>query len=217
MDVYFISGMCANCHVFDQLVLPDGYKKKYIEWLMPLVDESLDSYVHRLAKSIDNSQPFILVGYSLGGIVVQEMNRFLSPQKTIIISSMKSKEEFPPQIKLSYRISFADRIFKKIYFENKKLINAYVRLMFGLTQSQATLYISHTSFNYMHWAIKQISEWQPQSKCLTIYHIHGTKDRTFPYKRIKDAYLVEGGDHLMVVKKAKEVNHILNHILNTSF
>ena len=36
ITVYFISGMCYNCKVFDKLRLPKGYKKAYIEIVIKL-------------------------------------------------------------------------------------------------------------------------------------------------------------------------------------
>lgn len=95
ITVYFISGMCYNCKVFDKLRLPKGYKKAYIEWFIPSPDESLSEYAHKMAKTIDTSRPFILIGYSFGAVIMQEMTLFLKPEKCVIISSFKSKREIP--------------------------------------------------------------------------------------------------------------------------
>ena len=95
ITVYFISGMCYNCKVFDKLRLPKGYKKAYIEWFIPSPDESLSEYAHKMAKMIDTSRPFILIGYSFGAVIMQEMTLFLKPEKCVIISSFKSKREIP--------------------------------------------------------------------------------------------------------------------------
>ena len=46
-----------------------------------------------------------------------------------------------------------------------------------------------------------------------LYHIHGTADQIFPYDRLENVFPVEGGDHLMVVKKADTVSSILDIIL----
>ncbi len=88
IDVYFISGMCYNCKVFDKLRLPKGYRKVYIEWYIPRPDESLSEYARTMAKVIDTSSPFILIGYSFGAVVMQEMTLFLKPEKCVIISSL---------------------------------------------------------------------------------------------------------------------------------
>lgn len=93
-NVYFISGMCYNCSVFDKLRLPKGYKKQYLEWHIPRPDESLREYAKTMAKYIDTKRPFILVGYSFGAVIMQEMSYFLSPKKSIIIPHSKRKKRY---------------------------------------------------------------------------------------------------------------------------
>jgi hypothetical protein len=66
---------------------------------------------------------------------------------------------------------------------------------------------------YIRWAVYQITHWIPTTECKNLYHIHGTKDQTFPYKQIENSFTIEGGDHLMVMKKAEEVSKVLNEIL----
>ena len=61
IDVYFISGMCYNCKVFDKLVLPKGYRKLYIEWHVPRLEDSLSDYVHKMAEQINTKRLFILI------------------------------------------------------------------------------------------------------------------------------------------------------------
>src|SRR5690625_5438983 len=51
-------------------------------------------YVKRMTKVIKHETP-ILIGVSFGGVIVQEMAKLLPIEKTIIISSVKSRREFP--------------------------------------------------------------------------------------------------------------------------
>ena len=83
IDVYFISGMCYNCKVFDKLRLPKGYRKVYIEWYIPRPDESLSEYARTMAKVIDTSSPFILIGYSFGAVVMQEMTLLFFSRQSV--------------------------------------------------------------------------------------------------------------------------------------
>jgi surfactin synthase thioesterase subunit len=53
------------------------------------------SYAKKLSHQIDTTQPFILIGVSLGGMLATEMTDFIQPEKTIIISSAKNKYELP--------------------------------------------------------------------------------------------------------------------------
>ena len=99
VSVYFISGRCYNRSVFDELTLPAGFVAKYIEWYGPQPHETLQHYARNMASAIDTSRPFVLVGYSFGAVVMQEMNRFLRPAKSVVISSFKSKDEIPTILK----------------------------------------------------------------------------------------------------------------------
>lgn len=81
MKLYCISGLGANQKAFKFLKFPDGIEPVFIEWLIPERGETLVHYTQRMAKNIDTSEDFALLGLSFGGIIVQEMNRFLSPKK----------------------------------------------------------------------------------------------------------------------------------------
>jgi pimeloyl-ACP methyl ester carboxylesterase len=212
--VYFISGMCYNCKVFDQLQLPEGYVKKYIEWHMPRQNESLSRYTRKMARSIDTSQSFILVGYSFGAVIIQEMNRFLKPRKNIIISSFKSKKEIPPLFQAVKKAHLARRIPLSVYNRTEFITNAFNRFIYSASNEELSEYMTYTDPGYIKWAIEKITDWTPGVKRNTpLYHIHGTIDQIFPYERLRNVFPVEGGDHLMLLKKADVVSAILNSIL----
>lgn len=40
-------------------------------------------------------------------------------------------------------------------------------------------------------------------------HIHGDKDELFPFKKIKNAHLVKGGNHFMVFTRGHEISKII--------
>ncbi|MDU1903470.1 MAG: alpha/beta hydrolase [Dysgonomonas sp.] len=213
INVYFISGLGANCKVFDDLTLPEKYEKNYIEWLMPHPDDTLDEYTQKMAESIDTRQPFILIGYSFGGIIVQEMNKFLHPITTIIIASIKSEQEMPPLLRFGRKINFAEKFPFWSLAENKKVRERLTTLLYGVKNTVESEYISYTSPVYLKWAVGQILNWNPTFECKNIYHIHGTRDNTFPHKYIKNAILIKGGDHLMVFKRSKKISEILSRLL----
>lgn len=214
MNVYFISGLSANCKVFDRIDLPEGYKKIYIEWHIPQGDESLEEYSLEMAKSINRSKPFILVGYSLGGIVIQEMNKFLSPNKNIIISSIKAEDEIPPLFRLGRMINFAEHFPMHIFADHNYIIELFARMVYRARPEETMQILTYIDPIYMKWSISQILSWIPTIQCENLYHIHGTEDHIFPYKYIKDAYPIERGDHMMVMKKYKRINKILATILD---
>ena len=53
------------------------------------------SYAQRMAACIAKREPFILVGLSFGGMMAVEMNSFVHPVKTIIISSTTNNFQLP--------------------------------------------------------------------------------------------------------------------------
>lgn len=213
MNVYFVSGMSANCKVFDKLELPEGFVKRYIEWIIPREDESLDEYVHDMAKDIDRSQPFILIGYSFGGVIVQEMNKFLSPLKTIIIASIKNEEELSPFLHIVQKMRLAERLPLGFFHVNGVVSDFLAEYVYGVRPEDTSEYVSYTDPVYTKWSLHQILNWKPEQECPNLYHIHGTRDQMFPLKYIKATHVIEGGDHLMVLKRFKKISKELAEIL----
>lgn len=213
MNVYFISGMSANCKVFDAIELPEGFDKQYIEWLIPFEKETLDEYTHRISLDIDTSKPYVLVGYSFGGVIVQEMNRFLNPLKTIIIASMKAEDEIPALFRLGRKIGFSEYLPSRFFKTNDLISDFFARFVYRATPADMAKYVSYTDPVYTKWCLNQILYWHSTFPCPNLYHIHGTKDQMFPFKLLKDVYAVDGGDHLLVLKRSREVSNILAEIL----
>ncbi len=211
--VYFISGMCYNCKVFDKLTLPRGYRKKYIEWHIPKPDETLTEYAYEMAKNIDTSKPFILIGYSFGAVIMQEIDHFLRPEKSIIISSFKDKSEVPTFFKAIRKVNLVDRVPNSLYTSTEFITNAFNRLFFHASNTEFEEYMTFVDPVYIKWAAKQITNWVPDYKDKHLYHIHGTNDQIFPFDQLKNVFPIEGGDHLMVFKKADVVSSVLSSIL----
>ncbi len=63
------------------------------------------------------------------------------------------------------------------------------------------------------WAIGAILHWDNQVIPENVYHIHGDRDKIFPYERLKDATIIHGGTHIMIFNRAKEINNWLKNIL----
>lgn len=213
INVYFISGMCYNCSVFDQLKLPKGFRRNYVEWLMPNPDETLRSYSERMAKCINTRRPFVLVGYSFGAVIMQEMVRFLYPQKCIVISSFKSKDEIPRLFSVVRRTKLAEHMPRKFYEQTRFITDTFNRLVYNTSSDELSQFMTVTEPAYVRWAVEQITDWIPEYRIPNLFHIHGTEDQVFPFKHIKDVMPVEGGDHLMLVKKADVVSALLDSIL----
>jgi len=213
--VYFVSGMCYKCSVYDGIKLPTGFEKIYLEWFAPTsANESLNEYARRMAAGIDTKRPFILIGYSLGGVIIQEMNSFVSPVKNIVISSMTSENEIPALFKVAKRGHLANLVPDSIFEATEFIVNIFSKTVYKMSAELLDGYMICTDPMYVKWGVQQITNWQPRYQCLRLYHIHGSEDQIFPAKQIEDAYIVEEADHLMVLTHSKEVNAIIDEILS---
>jgi pimeloyl-ACP methyl ester carboxylesterase len=213
MNVYFISGLGADRRAFERLKLPASVRVHYLDWIPPARNESLNDYARRLASSIDTSQPFSLVGLSMGGMLAAAMTQFLHPQKTILISSIGCREEFPPLLKFAR--------FTKVYKLIPEFIlhhpNAIAYWLFGAKSKNEKTVMHHLISNadprFIKWAIGAIVNWQDGVRPKTVFHIHGSQDKILPLKYTKPDVVIEKGSHFMVWTKAAKVSRILEQAL----
>jgi surfactin synthase thioesterase subunit len=105
MNIYFLSGIGADRRIFKYILLPPGFSAHYIDWIPNHKDETLPDFAARLSVSIDSTQPFVLIGLSLGGIMAVEIAKRLSPAATIIIASVSRSSELPPYYRLARRLN----------------------------------------------------------------------------------------------------------------
>jgi pimeloyl-ACP methyl ester carboxylesterase len=212
-NVYFISGMCYNCSVFDNLRLPKGFRKVYLEWTIPDPDEPLSHYARQMARAIDPQKPFVLVGYSFGAVIMQEMSLFLKPQKSVVISSFKDKSEIPGLFRFVQKTHLAEWVPDEFFEQTEFITEAFNRTLFHATNAEMAQYMTVTDPVYVQWAVAQITGWVPENNSDRLYHIHGTEDQIFPYKQLTNVIPIPEGDHLMVVKMADQVSAVLDSIL----
>lgn len=215
IHVYFMPGMAASPTIFEYIKLPEHqFRMHYLEWIIPLKDESIENYAKRMAKYITHTN-VVLIGVSFGGILVQEMNKHISLVKLIIVSSVKNKHELPFRMKLS-------RITKTYKLVPTRLVSSFEDLgkyAFGNSvKKRLHLYKKYLSVRdkaYLDWAIKQVVCWNQDKSIPGIIHIHGEKDRVFPLYHIKDCIAIKGGTHIMIINKYKWFNENLPKIILT--
>lgn len=213
MKVYFISGLGADERAFQKLVFPPTWSISHLQWIEAARGESLESYVARFSKLIDSSVPFALVGLSFGGIVSIELNKIVKPVVTILLSSIKTKNELP----FSYRLVALLNLHKAVpaFLLNK--VYPFTDWYFGTnsTQEKALLreIIHDTPTPFLKWAIHEIVNWQNETIPDNTFHIHGTNDRIFPIAHLKVNVRIADGGHFMVYSKAEEVNKAIINLL----
>ena len=169
----------------------------------------------RMCEDINEKEPVVLVGVSFGGIMVQEMSKFIETKKLIIISSVKNNKELPKRFKI------AD--FTNLYklFPTKLVSNFenYSRFFLGKSlKKRAKLYEKYLAVRnpkYLEWSIYNVIKWNQKKSIKDIVHIHGNKDYVFPLKNIKNSIEIEGGTHVMIITKAKKISEIIINSLES--
>ena len=207
--VYFISGLGADERVFQFLDL-SKIEHQFIQWNEPQKKESLSSYCKKLTEQIDLKQEIILIGISFGGIIAQEISKIIECKKVIIISSVKTVDEYSWQLKLASRLQIHK--IAPIWFltlSNKLTADYY----FGI-ESKAESILLHqiikdTDPKFLVWAIDQIMNWKNKVYPQNLIHIHGSADKTFPIKYIKDVIKLPKSGHFMIVKRFAAIEQLI--------
>lgn len=211
--VYLMPGLAASSSIFERIVLPDAiFEIVLLEWEIPLDKETLQEYAKRIAQKIQHPNP-VLIGVSFGGILVQEMARFIDARKVIIISSAKSNLEYPIRMKLAK----TTKAYKLIPTNLLANVESLVQFSFGAKIDQRLKlyekFLRIRDKRYLDWAIEQIILWERTVVDENVIHIHGDEDDVFPIKYIKNCIVVKGGTHAMILSKYKWFNENLPRII----
>ncbi|MBP0903299.1 alpha/beta hydrolase [Mariniflexile gromovii] len=213
IHVYLMPGMAASPKIFEYIKLPENqFKIHYLEWVLPIKNETLSDYALRMTKHILHEN-IVLLGVSFGGVLVQEMSKHIAVKKLIIVSSVKATHELPRKMLLA-KTTMAYKLLPTQLVSNVELLAKYA---FGSNiTKRLELYKKYLSVNdssYLNWAIKEMVCWN-QSNCLpNIVHIHGENDAVFPIKNISNCITIKGGTHIMIINKYKWFNENLPNII----
>ena len=214
IPIYFMPGLAAGPEIFTNLELDsEKFTLHYLKWINPIsVAEKIDNYAYRLSKEIKEESP-ILIGVSFGGIMVQELAKFVHPKKVIIISSVKSPNELPGRFKFA---KFT-RIYKLFPIKIIENFEDYTKYFLGKSlKKKANLYKKYLyvrSKESLKWSIYTIIKWEQIKPIESIVHIHGDADMVFPIKNIENAIEIKNGTHAMILTKAKEISKIIDTVL----
>ncbi|KMQ69334.1 hypothetical protein ACM39_04410 [Chryseobacterium sp. FH2] len=211
MKIYIVSGLGADFKVLERLKFPEKYEIVFIDWLIPEQNEEFSSYVSRMASKINGNESFCLLGYSFGGIMVQEINKIKPAEKVVILGSIKSDKEKSKLIRAGEITKIPK--FLPVTFFNDKTTRVYgvVRKMFDTQNPKVLQYFRVKDPYYLKWSIEKISEWKFDENP-NVIQVLGDRDIVFPIKNSKPDFIVKGGTHLFPATKYNEVSKILGDI-----
>lgn len=214
--VYCLAGLGLNSAIFKRLELSAAKEVHYIEWLQPECKESLEAYVDRMAQQIQHRDiPLVLIGHSFGGVVMQEISKQIPTEHLILISSIKAKKEKDIGMNVLMR---AFPIHKML---TQKMVTSSFKSWgrrHGYDSPEAQeIFLQaaaqHSTY-YYRWATSAIFAWESYGVTTPITHLHGTKDKTFPFRRVLSPVIaIEGGTHFMVFNKADLITNLINKTL----
>ncbi|MCD2259935.1 alpha/beta hydrolase [Psychroserpens luteolus] len=213
IHVYLMPGMAANPTIFEHIKLPEEqFEVHWLEWMIPHKKESLESYAKRMIANIKH-EDIVLLGVSFGGILVQEMSKYMSLRKLFVVSSVKSKHELPKRMKLMKYT----KAYKLLPTQLVGNIDFLAKYAFGETITKRIelykKYLSVSDKQYLDWAIENVIEWNQEVPNEKAIYIHGDKDAVFPHSCAGDCIVIKGGSHIMVINKYKWFNENLPKLI----
>ena len=209
--VYFISGLGADKRAFSFLDL-SFCEPVFIEWIKPLRNESLPDYALRLKEQIADPHP-IVIGVSFGGMLATEIAKSDPSAKAIIISSNKTKKEFP-KIFLAGKYIPAYKWVPPAFLKKATLIRSKFFGPKGEKQKEMFKQIlNDADTNFSRWAIHSILHWENSEIPENLTHIHGTSDKLLPFRLVKADFKIEGGSHLMIMNQYDEISALIKKLI----
>lgn len=194
-----------------------GFEMEVLEWITPYAQESIEDYSGRLSEGINTNEEFILAGVSFGGIIAVEIAKKLPPQKTILISSVPTYQEYPLLLKLFSRLPLYKMTPKSAH--SNAIVQKFILYSMGLQTDQGKEIfldmLKHSDIQFIQWAIHALIKWRNTVLPSSLVRIHGEIDRVFPIRKIKNAYCIPGG-HSIILEDAENVNNILRSVIENT-
>jgi pimeloyl-ACP methyl ester carboxylesterase len=205
--------MGADRRLYSEIQPINGYEFVDLEWRFNYNNiKTLKDYALELSKEIDTTQPFSLIGVSMGGMVCSELADILHPEKVVIISSAKTSKELPAHFK---RLKFLG-VTRLLNQEKIRYVLGNSSRFFGaMNKEQRKLFYEmaeSVNLDFIAWSIKAILNWDKKKCSPQIIHIHGTRDIVLPFSSVVPTITIEKGDHIMIWNKSSRINQELKEI-----
>lgn len=210
MKLYAISGLGADERVFDYLKLE--HELIHIPWISPEDKEPIENYAKRLITLYDLSGQvnFGILGLSFGGLIATEISKLTHPNCTILISSVQNRSELPLLFRWISKTNLIEILPEKLFNPPRALAH----FVFGTSNKRILdSILNDADLYFTKWAVRELINWKNEKLLTNVINLGGAKDKLLPVKG-KNAIIIEGGEHFMIVDKAKEVSKVLNTNIN---
>jgi pimeloyl-ACP methyl ester carboxylesterase len=212
MKAYFIPGIAADDRIFENIRLPEGFEPVFLNWIKPLKGEFLKAYAARLAEKIDISEPYVVIGASLGGIMASEISISHNTRATIIIGSIPVSTHLPRYYKWLRNLRI-QKIVPGQFYKIAAIIKNYFTRAPAKDKKKIIEMIWNSDPAFIRWGIDAVLKWNNQQMPENLIHIHGTRDEVFPYSNTSPTHTIPKGGHVLIMTHAEEINKIIRDTL----
>ncbi|MDW3211759.1 MAG: alpha/beta hydrolase [Reichenbachiella sp.] len=212
MTVYCLTGLGADSSVFELLQI--NYPKVCIEWIPSYKWENMASYAWRLCAQIDTSKPFVLLGVSFGGMLAVEMNKYIQPKQTILVTSLARRSELSLWIRLIAKTKL-NRILPSFLFgSNPK----WLILFFGIKSERGKKLVTKIAKKsdrvLTQLSIDKVLTWDNEWLPENLVRIVAANDRLLPNPQKIEAYKIKNAGHFAIVENSEEISAQVDKILS---
>jgi pimeloyl-ACP methyl ester carboxylesterase len=212
--LYLFSGLGVDERAFQSLDL-SRYDTVLVRWIKPAKNETIADYALRLCEQITGKNP-ILIGISFGGMIAVEAAKHVTATKVIILASAKTRSEIPVRYRLAGKIGLPQIVPAPWIKHPNRLTYRFFGASLPAEKTLLKQILDDTDPVFLKWALTAITGWKNDAVPENLTHIHGTRDRTLPFRRIVKPIPVKGGGHFMTISRANEISALLAEVLQPS-
>lgn len=211
--VYLFPGEGSDERIFSKISFDTNYRVVHVSLPAPEEGARMKEYAMAISPQIDTSGSYIFIGVSFGGMICSELADYMKPKKIIIISSAKCRSELPHRYRFQRIIPINKLIPEKLVKSGARFLQPIVEPDRDLHAEIFNSMLASKSPTYYKRTVNLILNWKRDKPHSNIIHIHGTNDHTLPIRNIKADYVIEGGSHMMTLTRGKEINALIQTIL----
>lgn len=213
IKLYLIPGTGADERLFHALDLR-AYDTVNVRLPVGARGEDLPAYAARVAsEQIDTTAPFAILGVSLGGMVATELADQLSPVHVLIVSSAKTRRELPPGYRLGRRLPIYRLVGGRTMRWFTKRLQPLVEPLAEVQRELFTDMIYGKNPKFLRRAVGMMVRWGRDEVPSGITHLHGTDDRTLPYRHVAPDFVLLGEGHMLTYSRPEAVEWALERCL----
>ncbi len=219
IKIYLIPGQGSDYRIFEKIKPKGSFDTVYIHY--PNVREckkcDLGEYAELIAKQIDTTERFILVGVSLGGMISSELTEKINPELTILLSSAKCRDELAVRYRFQKYIPLYWIFPKRLIKWGSYVMQPLVEPDRKNNKDTFVAMLKAKDPKFLKQTIRMVTHWDKKNYNDKIVHIHGNIDKTIPIRNVKPDYIIENGSHMMSLTRGDEINSLIEKILEEKY